>query len=255
MSGPFVARESAPAIPQEHLEQLDQIDQTYWWHRVRWRVVRHCLKRFRPQGVFSYYFDIGSGGGGLPGLLVRDFTFDQIQLFDQHEVKSSKIMHPNVVQRFVDLEAFKGEGLPPPDLITCLDVLEHLRNPSQLLRGLRSTSGDRRSLLVVTVPALSVPWSSWDELAGHHRRYTRRELCDLLEENGWNVSYCAYFFHAAVAPLLFRRKRPPRVSERLEFPQFPRWLNWLLEQCFWWEYRLTHWCRLPFGSSLIVVAQ
>jgi len=48
MMGTAAERTSVPAMPQEHLEQLDRIDQTYWWHRVRWRVVRHCLRRFRP---------------------------------------------------------------------------------------------------------------------------------------------------------------------------------------------------------------
>src|SRR3989338_1842933 len=149
MSSSSADRLLAPAMPQEHVEQLDQIDQTYWWHLVRWRVVRRCLTRFGDRRVFDCYFDIGSGGGGLPGLLVRDFSFGHIVLFDQHTVKRSKIAHSKVEQRFVDLEAFRAEGLPTPNVITCLDVLEHLDDPDQLLRGLKEASRGQPPILKI----------------------------------------------------------------------------------------------------------
>lgn len=248
----------APPVPRAllaHLDQLDRIDQTYWWHRVRWRAVRWCIRRFGYGRPFGGYFDIGSGGGGLPGLLTRDFTFDRIVLFDHHEAKASKISHPNVTQCLVDLEAFEARGCPPPDLVTCLDVLEHLKDPGQLLRGLARLALGRQTLLVVTVPAMSALWSWWDEQAGHHRRYHEVELRRLLEENGWRVAYAAYFFHAVVLPLALRRRAKGSAGQRLEFPELPGWLNRLLERLFWTEYLLTRWCRLPFGSSLIAVAR
>ncbi|MBI4342359.1 MAG: methyltransferase domain-containing protein [Candidatus Omnitrophica bacterium] len=240
----------------EHLAQLDAIDQTYWWHRVRWRAVRRSLHRTARRRAFSGYFDIGSGGGGLPGLLVNDFAFTEIRLFDQHEVQGSKINHPRVTQHAVDLERFQADGLPAPELVTCLDVLEHLRDPAQLLRELRRCAAGRTSTLIVTVPAMRSVWSWWDELAGHHRRYTRRELERLLEDAGWRVVYCRYFFHAAVVPLWLRHRwRAGGGSKRLEFPRLPGWLNGWLERAFWLEYLATDWFPLPFGSSLIAVAR
>ena len=252
---PAAAAASMPRALMAHLDQLDQIDQTYWWHRVRWRAIRHCIARFGKGNAFTCYFDIGSGGGGLPGLLIQDVTFGQIVLFDHHEVKAGKINHPNVTQRFVDLEAFDGRGCPAPDFVTCLDVLEHLKNPGQLLRGLQQVASGRQALLIVTVPAMSTLWSWWDEQAGHYRRYSASELRRLLEASGWRVLDAAYFFHAAVIPILLHRWKKGNAGQRLEFPVLPGWLNWGLERVFWTEYRLTRWCRLPFGSSLIAVAQ
>ena len=244
----------ASAIPQAHLEQLDAIDQRYWWHRVRWRAVRRAIRRAAPEGRFACYFDVGSGGGGLPGLLARDFSFGQIHLFDQHAVLPAKIPHDRVRQHFVDLERFDAGGLPAPDVVTCLDVLEHLRQPEQLLAGLRRASG-RGCLLVATVPALPGLWSFWDELAGHHRRYAAASLRGLLEGAGWRVDECRYMFHAAVAPLWLRRGAKRRGDERLEFPELPGWLNSTLERAFWFEYLSCERLRLPFGSSLIAVAR
>jgi len=253
VTGPAPGPPAAPAMRQ-HLEQLDRIDQSYWWHRVRWRAVRSTLRRFARGAAFDCYFDVGSGGGGLPGLLVRDIRVGQVLLFDQHAVHPSKIDHPRVTQRFVDLEAFRPEGLPAPDLVTCLDTLEHLRDPGQLLRALRQLAGGRHALLIVTVPALASLWSSWDELAGHHRRYRRAELEALLRQAGWEVLECRYFFHAAVLPLWLQRRAGPG-PQRLQFPSLPRWLNRLIEGIFWAEYLATAWCRLPFGSSLIAAAR
>ena len=236
------------AMPQVHLEQLDAIDQRYWWHRVRWRAVRRAVRRARADTRFACYFDVGSGGGGLPGLLARDFQFQDIHLFDAHPVPAAKIAHERVRQHFVDLEQLSAEALPVPDLVTCLDVLEHLRHPDRLLAALRRATKGRDGLLIVTVPALPALWSFWDELAGHHRRYTAASLRALLEGAGWHAVDCRYFFHAAVAPLWLRRNAKRRGTERLEFPELPGWMNGIVEGAFWLEYLASEPFRLPFGS-------
>lgn len=245
-----------PAVmPESHLRQLDAIDQRYWWHRVRWRAVRRAIRRASPGARFACYFDVGSGGGGLPGLLTRDFQFDEIHLFDAHPARPSKIAHPRVRQHFVDLELLNADALPAPDLVTCLDVLEHLRHPDRLLSALRRRTDGRGCLLVVTVPAMPALWSYWDELAGHHRRYTAASLRGLLEAAGWRATECRYFFHAAAVPLWLRRKAAQRGTEQLEFPQLPGWVNGALERAFWFEYLAAERLRLPFGSSLIAIAR
>jgi len=247
----------APAMPMrtEHLAQLDAIDQTYWWHRVRWRVVRWCLNRFTKRREFARYFDIGSGGGGLPGLLAKDFAFGEVVLFDQHASDTRKCGQLNVTQQVIDLEAFDWSGVPAPDLITCLDVLEHLDEPQHLLQCVRARCGGRQSWLVVTVPAMASLWSGWDVAAGHRRRYSRAGLQRLLSDAGWSVAYCGYFFRAAVLPLwLKRRVRSQQERAELLFPELTPWTNALAERVFWWEFLMTKRLPMPFGSSLVAVA-
>ncbi len=244
--------QAGPKIPAAHLAQLERIDRSYWWHRVRWRIVRRSLRQFGG-GAFQCYYDIGSGGGGLPALLQRDFSFHAIHLFDQHELETAKLRN-GMQQHIVDLEQCDWRKWPRPDVATCLDVLEHLQEPERLLRGLAEASGPQRPLLLIMVPAMSALWSNWDEAAGHHRRYSRMSLCRLLEDSGWRVKQCRYMFHGSVLPLLVRRWMRRR-DQPLVFPEVSDWLNRWLELAFWWEYLATGWCRLPFGSSLVAVAQ
>ena len=243
-----------PVMPPAHLEQLEKIDQNYWWHRVRWRIVRWCIRRYAGRKAFDVYFDIGSGGGGMPGLLSSDFSFGAMHLFDQHVPNANKLAQGPMQQNVVDLESFDWRNLPQPALVTCLDVLEHLRHPEQLLRDLRSVTGDRPPCLIVTVPALKSLWSAWDEAAGHHRRYNRTQLVELLQESGWRVDHCTYFFQAAVLPVLLRRSSGKDKLKDLKFPELPHWVNGLMEQLFWGEFRVAWRLGIPFGTSLVAVA-
>lgn len=242
-------------MPASHLAELERLDQTYWWHRVRWRIVRRCIRQFAGRKDFSCYFDIGSGGGGLPGLLKRDVAFERILLFDQHEVPLKNIGEGDIAHHMVDLERCEWRAFPQPDLITCLDVLEHLRAPADLLRALNVSCGEARPLLIVTVPAMMSLWSSWDEALGHYRRYSRTLLCQLLESAGWRVVQCSYIFHAVVLPLVIQRRVLRGADRNTDFPRIPQWVNAAAERFFWSEYLVSRRWRLPFGTSLIAVAR
>jgi len=245
----------ALSMPAEHVEHLAAIDQWYWWHRVRWRAVRWAIARLAGRRIFACYYDVGSGGGGLAGFLAHNLTLDCVVLFDQYPVPAEKLQRlgvPRLTQRSGDLERLSLEGMPPPDLVTCLDVLEHLDHPEELLRRVRDAALGQ-AWLVVTVPAMAGLWSSWDEQAGHRRRYDRRGLVRLLERGGWRVAHCRYLFHACVLPVWWHR-RVLRARGPLAFPSVPCWLNRLLEWACWFEFVSIGWLRLPFGTSLLAVA-
>lgn len=154
----------------------------------------------------------------------------------------------NVSQK--DLEA---------DVVTLLDVLEHQADDREFLKGLidRMRPG---SLLVVTVPALGMLWSSWDEALGHHRRYNRRSLHAAFDSLPIEVEEVSYLFPELVIPAVARRTfaRGPRVGtdsmeEASEFPRLPT----ILDRVLYLIGVLTQMGRgwWPFGSSLIAVVR
>jgi ubiquinone/menaquinone biosynthesis C-methylase UbiE len=71
------------------------------------------------------------------------------------------------------------------DIVTCIEVLEHLTDDSKALREIRRVLR-RRGVLVLTVPHRH--WfPSYRKLIGHERHYDRQGLVQLLARNGFAV--------------------------------------------------------------------
>jgi SAM-dependent methyltransferase len=66
---------------------------------------------------------------------------------------------------------------------TTAETLEHIADHERAVAELARVL-DTGGALVGTVPAGPRQWSEWDEWAGHLRRYTRREMLQLLEGAG-----------------------------------------------------------------------
>ena len=139
-----------------------------------------------------------------------------------------------------------------PDACFMLDVLEHLESPVQVLRA-ACAAARPDAVLVVTVPALPLLWSDWDERVGHHRRYTRSTLRDELQAAGWQPVSIQYLFFSMVLPGLLRRlsSGASRHTGR-GFPPVPRAANAFLKAWSLAEARLGRW--LPAGTSLAALA-
>lgn len=85
-----------------------------------------------------------------------------------------------------------GDCPPPPrkfDAIMLSEVLEHLEDDLAMMRGARELLAPG-GCLVVTVPGDPTLWTRWDDLAGHVRRYTRKELLGKLVASGFRIRSC-----------------------------------------------------------------
>jgi 2-polyprenyl-3-methyl-5-hydroxy-6-metoxy-1,4-benzoquinol methylase len=98
----------------------------------------------------------------------------------------------------------------PFDTILAYDLLEHLADPAELLRGLRALASDD-ALLHVSVPNArhwslvrdlvmrgTFGYSEWGHRDRTHLRwFTRADLVELLESTGWRVEQT---LHAPLTP-------------------------------------------------------
>ena len=80
---------------------------------------------------------------------------------------------PDAVLEFVSAT---GESF---DLILMLDVLEHLREPTDLVRTAAARLSER-GYLVATTPAFQSLWTSHDVLNHHVKRYTAAGLRETI---------------------------------------------------------------------------
>jgi hypothetical protein len=205
---------------ENHLNK--QIDRSadFFWHRIRWKAVSSYLPRDRPFTLL----DVGAGAGIVGTYLARERPNAR---YDFVEPISS--LEAQLVARFGADHNRAGVGrLDDVDVVTLLDVIEHVERDDALLADLVARTA-RGTTFLVTVPARQRFWSQWDESLGHHRRYERDGLRALLEHASLEILEVGFLFPELVPAAWWRarsrRDGTPPDSESAEFPTLPRVLD------------------------------
>ncbi|MBS1846997.1 MAG: methyltransferase domain-containing protein [Actinobacteria bacterium] len=234
---------------------IDQADFAagYFWHRLRWRFVRRHL----PSGRFAL-LDVGAGTG-VVGTLLHRVRPEATYYFDE-PIPS---MRTSLRRRFGPANDLHGIAeFPPTDVVTLLDVLEHVEDDRGFVATLlgRLEPGTR---IVVTVPASMRLWSQWDVALGHHRRYEPEQLAALFDGTAVEITERGRLFPEFVPAARWRaRRHPPDTGPgavgdggaegAAEFPRLPRPLNAALYVAGTPSVALSAW--MPIGTSLCLVA-
>lgn len=138
------------------------------------------------------------------------------------------------------------------DLITALDVLEHIADDRAAFARLVSLLAPGGYLLL-TVPAHMSLWDHHDELNHHYRRYSKRSLQTLIG-GALETRELRYLFHATFPPKYLLARLNHWRSHKLEQASIPpRWLNTALTHAFDLEERWLRPARLAFGTSLLAI--
>ena len=145
------------------------------------------------------------------------------------------------------------------DVVGAFDVIEHLdedeRVLSQMFRAVRPGGG-----ALITVPQHRWLWSVEDDVGGHKRRYTRRELVRKVERAGFSVERVTSFV-SVLLPLMAASRLRGRVGMRHDPDSnmelsLPRLLDRLLERAMTVERALVRGgMSFPAGGSLLLVAR
>jgi SAM-dependent methyltransferase len=149
----------------------------------------------------------------------------------------------------------------PFDVITMLDVLEHVADDGRALEAVRALlAPDGRA--IITVPALPVLYSDHDRVLHHFRRYTGRTLRVAVETADLRLERMSYWT-SLLLPLVAVQRTASRIrsalvpGRKLEYSvKTPRkGLNTLLGGVMSVERRLLRNVRMPVGSSLFAVVR
>ena len=151
------------------------------------------------------------------------------------------------------------------DLVTALDVIEHLDDDEGCLREIVRVSRPGAHILL-HVPAFQMLWTDKDELSHHRRRYHRAELAALAARCGLQVERLfhinALLFPVALlragAQRVWRRRRrmaPAAASALDPLYGIPAPLNRLMTDLMDLERHLVTRVRVPFGLSLVCLAR
>lgn len=229
------------------------VDEHHWWYRGRRRVIRAELDRL-PLPANARVLDAGCGSGRTLQELVGYGEVSGIELdTDAAELARSRELGEVQVGRLEQLPWDDGTF----DLITCLDVVEHVPDDVAALAELLRVSRPGAWLLV-TVPAYQALWSLHDEANHHFRRYSRAALRRAAAAAGWQLHRLSSFNSVLLAPAAAVRVAQRRFGTHNGYTNDlalgPAWLNDALERPLVLEASwLARGRTLPFGLSLLAV--
>lgn len=166
------------------------------WEESRKNVLLRLLGKSGLEFPVKRIVDIGSGDAYVihalqdKGIAQEYFAIDTA--YTPQVIAQLKENNPESKVVYVqDLETYlRDYNTADPVLYLCMDVLEHLPNESLILDHLKTGNNH----YFFAVPAFQSVFSQHDVLLGHYRRYTRKQLKELLEKNGFKVSRSGYYF-------------------------------------------------------------
>jgi SAM-dependent methyltransferase len=247
-------------LERSYYQEYFFFEQDNWWFVSRRRILTSVLRKFLPANQGLEILDAGCGTGINLDYLAEfgnvagtDVSDDAIEFCRQRGKESVRKM---------DLTALEWED-NRFDLVTVLDVIEHIERDEDAVRELVRVTKPRGHLLI-TVPAFPELWSEHDEINHHQRRYRAGKIQELVSANGCEIVRFTYMncflFPIAYAVRTWQRVRrailgPPDHPPKTDFVDYHPVVNALLTVIFTSETPLVTTTGLPFGLSLLCLAR
>jgi len=226
-----------------------------WLMQGRTRLLEALLHRHASPGRPMQILDIGAGAGQNIPTLARWGDVDVVEI---------NPLGRESIQRYAEVRTLFDQPVPfelprSYDVISALDVIEHLADDGEAVRWI-AESLVPGGAFICTVPAYQWMFGPHDVALGHYRRYTAKGLTRLLSP-ALDVRTSGYFnttlFPAAAAARLAwsSRKRPEEQSGQKQSSQLPKVADRIFRRVLSVEAGLIRrGVRLPLGWSVVAVA-
>ena len=234
-----------------------RVEDRHWWFVGRRHIVLSMLAAHFARGrdpSTTQVLDMGCGTGTMLTHL-RRFGDAQGVDADDRAIGFCRARGEDRVQ------LLESNVLPFPDdtfdLVTALDVLEHIEDDRAAVREVARVLRPGGTLLA-TVPAYDWMWGAQDEISRHFRRYTAPQLPGAARAGTLRGEAADLLQHHPVPPIatirVARRLRPSRGAAQSDFEMTPEGrANRILAGLFSSEARWLRRRDLPVGVSLLAV--
>jgi SAM-dependent methyltransferase len=241
---------------EEVYDFIAQNEENHWWYESRRAIFISVLKKILTR--FSRdekICDIGCGGGGnfavwssfsdfCIGVDISEKALDSCRKFAYKQL---------FLTEAGDLSKIASDGA---SLVTLCDVIEHLEDDRRALEEayrILKPGG----FIFVTAPAYGFLWGGADRLSLHMRRYSRKQVIQLLQSVHFRLVRSTYFNAFLFPPILVARfmERFLKLDSGMECQPVHGFLNEVLKTIFSFERHLIRYFNLPFGVSLMAIAK
>ncbi len=234
---------------------LFTVEQSHWWHTGRRKIIAGFVEEIcrRVTDRRPRILDVGCGTGANLLMLSK--------YGDAEGVDISEDALAFCRDRGLDkVRLGAGEELPYDDatfdLVTALDVVEHMDNDLAGLKEMRRVLRPGGRVLLF-VPTFMFLWGLQDDVSHHRRRYRLSQLRRVLEEAGFEIERTTYANITFFFPILLIRQlmRVTGIKAESENNINVSAFNGVLGKLFGAESWILRYLNLPFGVSGLCVAR
>lgn len=241
-------------MQSHHYPILYEVEETHWWYVGRRRIIQYLVEKIcTTLNPNPRILDVGCGTGANLKMLAAHGRAEGVDI-------SSQAVDFCRERGLDSVRLGAAEQLPYEngsfDLVTALDVIEHLDDDVAGLREMRRVlRRDGRVLLFV--PAFMFLWGVQDDVSNHRRRYTLPGLLKVVEAAGFSVEWSSYanisFFLPVLAVRSVMRWLGLRADTEYGINISP--MNGPFSRLFAAERFVLKHGRLPFGVSAVCIAR
>ena len=236
-------------MERQVFDRMAEHDQLHWWYVARRRILADLIRRHVPLPIGARILEVGSGTGHNFDMLRKFAPVDGIEIDDEARALAERRLGAEMSA--APLPELPGIPNGAYHLVALLDVLEHVDEDVASLRSIacKLVPGGR---ILLTVPAGQWMWSAHDEVHHHKRRYSKRQLREVIAAAGLKTNLLTHFntlLFPAAAGARIVGKAMGKTSSDDQMPSGP--VNAVLRNVFGAERHLVGRVPMPFGVSLV----
>jgi len=222
----------------------------HFWYVARNEIIFSMLKQYCD--LKGKMLEVGCGEGDVL-LFLKSKSMNVEALDMSQSALFSLSKKEEIVSYCIDI--CKTDINSQFDIVGCFDVLEHIEDDELALRRMYNCLKPNGKI-ILTVPAFSWLWSSFDVFCEHFRRYNSKSIQNKIRNSGFKIIKSSYFMFFLFPVILLIRffSRSKIAKEYAEEKTFP-FLNDVFLFVFRLDRFLMKFVNLPYGSSIIVVAE
>jgi len=237
---------------KDKIEKLYKYEQSHFWFKNRRKIIVRAIKTY--VGKDKRIIEIGAGTGSI----MRSIINEGYKNVSVGEIHGNGLVYAKGygVRNLFQFDVLRSPFKEHFDAIGMFDVIEHLSDDRKAIKESHRMLS-RGGRLFITVPAHMWLWSTIDESSGHKRRYSIKNVNNLLKDNGFKIIKSKYFFSCLIPFLLFRKLLNPKTGDdrRGQGLEIGRYANLILDSLVKTEDRLLGSLNIPFGGSILVIGE
>jgi SAM-dependent methyltransferase len=190
-------------MQSHHYPILFQVEETHWWYVGRRRIIQCLVEKICTElnNPNPRILDVGCGTGANLKMLATYGRAEGVDISPQAVEFCRQRGLESVQLGAIEQLPFESDSF---ELVTALDVIEHLDDDVAGLREMRRILV-RDGRLLLFVPAFMFLWGVQDDVSNHRRRYTLPSLLRAVEASGFSIEWASYANISFFLPVLLVR--------------------------------------------------